>query len=134
MADSIFTKIINREIPSNIRYEDEDFIVIDDISPTAPIHVLIIPKKPYETLQDVPMEDSQLYSGLLVTARRMAEQLGIQENYKLFMNVGKIVQAVHHIHLHLLGGWDASVTRKELDAESRRYQTSGRLPTPEAQK
>ncbi len=134
MSDSIFTKIINREIPSNIRFEDDDFIVIDDISPTAPIHVLIIPKKPYETLQDIPLEDSKLFSGLLMTARRMAEQLGIQDNYKLFMNVGKIVQAVHHIHLHLLGGWDASVTRKELDAESRRYQQSGRLPKPKPQK
>lgn len=130
MSDSIFTKIINREMPANIRYEDNNFIVIDDISPAAPVHVLIIPKQPFETLEDVPAENNELYAGLLLTARTVAKQLGISENYKLFMNVGKVVQAVHHIHLHLLGGWDKSVTREELDKSSRKLHNSGPLPTP----
>lgn len=130
MSDSLFTKIINQELPANIRYEDDDFIVIDDISPAAPVHVLIIPKKPFETLEEVSKEDISLHAGLLLTARKMAEQLGISENYKLFMNIGKVVQAVHHIHLHLLGGWDKSTTREELDASSHKLHNSGPMPTP----
>lgn len=134
MADSIFTKIINREIPSTIRYEDDSFIAIDDIAPAAPIHVLIIPKQPFKTLEDVSTENNSLHAGLLLTARKVAKQLGISENYKLFMNVGKVVQAVHHIHLHLLGGWDKSATREELDASSRKLHTGGPLPTPKSHK
>ncbi len=107
MADSIFTKIIKREIPSTIRFEDEDFIVINDLYPKAPIHVLIIPKKAYESLEAVDFDNDIFYAKLLKTARLVAKDLGIAENYKLFMNVGKNVQDVHHLHLHLMGGYKA---------------------------
>jgi histidine triad (HIT) family protein len=103
--DSIFTKIINREIPSAIQYEDDNFIAINDIQPKAPVHVLIIPKHPYITLEDLSLSDEQLHAGLLITARKVAKKLGIEQNYKLFMNVGKDVQEVQHVHLHLTGGW-----------------------------
>lgn len=105
MTDSIFTKIIKREIPSNIRFEDDDFIVIDDIHPKAPVHVLIIPKKAYESLEAVELEDDLFYAKLLQTARKVAKILNTSDNYKLFMNVGKKVQDVWHLHLHLMGGY-----------------------------
>lgn len=103
---SIFTKIIQREIPSTIEYEDEEFIVIRDISPKAPVHVLVIPKKEITTLEEVSLEDAGFHSRLLLTARKVARKLGIEHNYKLVMNVGPQMQIVHHIHLHLLGGWE----------------------------
>ena len=105
MADSIFTKIIKREIPSNIVFEDDDFIVINDLHPKAPVHVLIIPKKAYETLEDVDFDDDDFYVKLMKTTRLVAKNLGISNSYKLFMNVGKNVQDVHHVHLHLMGGY-----------------------------
>ncbi len=105
MSDSLFTKIIKREIPATIVYEDDDFIAFKDIHPQAPVHVLVVPKQPYKTLEEVPPENSDFHAKLLLTARKVAKILHIQDNYKLFMNVGKHVQAIHHIHLHLLGGW-----------------------------
>lgn len=114
---SIFTKIINREIPATIHYEDEEFIAIDDIHPAAPVHVLIIPKAELATLELVDLADEKFHARLLMTARKVAQQLGIAENYKLMMNVGRQVQQVHHIHLHLLGGWDKDKTVEELDKE-----------------
>ncbi len=106
MADSIFSKIIKGEIPSAVRFEDENFIVINDIYPKAPVHVLIIPKHPYESLEAVDFDNDDFYASLLKTARKVAKDLGISDNYKLFMNVGKNVQDVHHLHLHLMGGFD----------------------------
>lgn len=118
--DSIFTKIIRREIPATIHYEDDDFIAIDDINPMAPYHILIIPKKPYVTLEDVPTNDDQFHAQILLLARKVAAQLGIADNYKIFMNVGRRVQAVHHVHMHLLGGWDASKSTEQLDADTKK--------------
>lgn len=105
MSDSIFSKIIKGEIPATIRFEDDDFIVINDLYPKAPVHVLIIPKHPYESLEQVEFNNDQFYVKLLKTARKVAKELGINDNYKLFMNVGKNVQDVHHLHLHLMGGY-----------------------------
>ncbi len=110
---SIFTKIINREIPSTIEYEDDEFIVIRDIHPHAPVHVLVIPKKEYTTLEEVDKADEHFHSKILLIARKVAKQLGISENYKLVMNVGEKMQIVPHIHLHLMGGWDQSAMEKE---------------------
>ncbi len=115
---SIFTQIINREIPANIRYEDDEFIVFDDINPIAPVHVLVVPKKEIPTLEDTEPQDTEFIGKLFIIARRVAKQLGINDNYKFFMNVGKKVQMVHHIHLHLYGGWDKNKTTQELDKES----------------
>ncbi|AKM81588.1 MAG: CBN-HINT-1 protein [Candidatus Pacebacteria bacterium GW2011_GWF2_38_9] len=105
MAETIFSKIIKREIPSTIRFEDEDFIVINDIYPKAPVHVLIIPKKAYESLEAVDLNDDIFYAKLLKKARQVAKELGISDNYKIFMNIGKDVQDIQHLHLHLMGGW-----------------------------
>lgn len=121
---SLFSKIINREIPATIRYEDATFIAIDDIHPVAPIHILIIPKKPYATLEQVTLEDVTFHAQLLLTARKVAKLVGIADNYKLFMNVGTQVQAIHHIHLHLTGGWHAT-SREELDAISKKMHDDG---------
>lgn len=113
---TLFSKIIDREIPATIRYEDDQFIAIDDIQPIAPIHVLIISKHPYASLEDVPDTDAAFHHNLLLTARKVAKQLNIADNYKLMMNVGKRVQEIHHIHLHLLGGWDNKTNREKLDS------------------
>jgi len=120
MSDSIsiFTKIINREIPATIQYEDEDFIAINDISPKAPVHVLIIPKKQYETLEQVDLEDEAFHAQLLNTVRKVAKKLNISENYKVFLNVGKKVQQVHHIHVHLTGGWDQAASIEKIEEEA----------------
>lgn len=105
MPDSIFSQIIDRKIPANIHFEDDDFIVINNLYPKAPVHVLIIPKKAYLSLEAVDLDDDVFYAKLLRTARQVAKKLGIADNYKLFMNVGEKVQAVHHLHLHLMGGY-----------------------------
>ena len=103
--DTIFTKIIKREIPAKIHYEDDDFIVFDDIHPKAPVHVLVVTKIPYFSLEAIPIEDQLIYGKLLYIARKVATQLNISANYKLAMNVGEQVQAIPHLHLHILGGW-----------------------------
>jgi histidine triad (HIT) family protein len=122
MSDTtIFTKIINREIPAKIEYEDDQFIAIHDINPAAPIHILIIPKEPLQTLEAVDLDDAGFHSQILKIARQVAQKLEISENYKLLMNVGKKVQAVHHIHLHLLGGWPEEKSVEELDAETEKF-------------
>ena len=118
MSDSIFTKIIQREIPATIRYEDDAFIAIDDINPKAPVHVLIIPKKPYQTLEAVDLSDTDFHAQILLVARKVAKKMNIAENYKLFMNVGERVQEVHHIHLHLTGGWQQEKTIDEIEDEA----------------
>lgn len=105
MSDSIFSKIIRRELPSTIQFEDDEFIVINDIHPKAPVHVLIIPKKAYRSLEEVNMDDDAFYAKLMKLARKMAQKLHIADNYKIFMNVGDRVQDVPHLHVHLMGGW-----------------------------
>ena len=116
MADTIFGKIVAKEVAAAIRYEDDEFIAIDDIHPMAPVHVLLIPKKAYVTLEEFPLQDVQLHGRLLTTARQVASRLGIQENYKIMMNIGKAVQQVHHVHLHIMGGWKSPQAEHTPDA------------------
>lgn len=111
---SIFTKIVQRQIPAKIRYEDDTFIAFDDIHPKAPVHVLLVTKEEYPTLEDIDIADEQLHAQLLLTARKIAKELGIQDNYKLMMNVGRDVQLVHHVHMHILGGWPRKEKHEEL--------------------
>lgn len=118
MSKTIFQKIIDRDIPADIVYEDTEFICIKDINPLAPIHVLLIPKQHFTTLEAVDTQDTTFHAQLLLTARKIAAQLGIHANYKLFMNVGTQVQGVPHVHLHILGGWRHSKTTKDLDTDS----------------
>jgi histidine triad (HIT) family protein len=104
--DSIFLKIIRREIPATIEFEDDDVIAIRDIAPQAPVHVLVIPKKLIATANDIQPEDAPLIGKLYLVAKQIARAKGIAKSgYRLVMNVGSDGgQVVYHIHLHLLGG------------------------------
>jgi histidine triad (HIT) family protein len=106
MEDSIFLKIIRREIPSTIEYEDEDIIAIRDIAPQAPVHILIIPKKLIPTANDIRDDDALLIGRMVLVAKDIAREKGIADTgYRLVMNVNKDGgQVVYHLHLHLLGG------------------------------
>lgn len=100
---SIFTKIINREIPSTIVYEQENIIVIKDINPKAKIHLLIIPKKEIVSVDDIEQEDASLVADMFFVAKKIAKDLWVSWAYQLHFNVWKEGwQEVPHIHLHLL--------------------------------
>lgn len=114
----LFCQIVNKTIPATVRYEDENWLAFDDIHKTAPEHVLIIPKTHHKTLEEVAMNDLELHSQLLLIARKIAKLIGVNENYKLFMNVGEKVQMIHHLHLHLLGGWDEKTPTKAMDDQT----------------
>ncbi|NOX33779.1 MAG: histidine triad nucleotide-binding protein [Deltaproteobacteria bacterium] len=107
-GDCLFCKIINREVPSEFLYEDDDFVVFRDINPAAPVHLLLVPKKHIRSMNDFKNEDSAIISGLFVLAREMARQQGVDKSgYKLLFNVEKGGgQVIFHIHLHLIGGWE----------------------------
>jgi histidine triad (HIT) family protein len=103
--ETIFSKIIRREIPANIIYEDDLALAFTDINPQAPVHILVIPKKPIPKLADAESEDSTLLGHLLLTAKRVAEQAGLTNGYRLVINTGPDGgQTVYHLHLHILGG------------------------------
>ena len=105
MEATLFEKIINREISSDILYEDELSIVIKDISPQAPTHLLIIPKKVIPKLSDATDEDQNILGHLMLVAGKIAEQLELDETFRLVVNNGaKAGQSVFHLHLHLLSG------------------------------
>lgn len=106
MESTIFTKIINREIPAQIVFENEEIIAINDINPQAPVHVLIIPKKIIPTINDLNSEDAELVGRLFLIAKEIAKDKGIDEDgYRLVFNVNEGAgQTVFHIHLHLMGG------------------------------
>ena len=103
---SIFEMILNREIESEIIYEDREIFAINDINPVAPIHVLVIPKKKIRTINDVSEDDAMLIGQMVLTAQKLAENLNIDETgYRLLWNTNKdAMQTVFHIHLHLIGG------------------------------
>ena len=103
--DTLFTKIINKEIPADIIYEDELSLVFKDITPQAPTHLLIIPKKPIPKLSDATQEDKELLGHLMWVAGEVARDLGLDETFRLVTNNGaKAGQSVFHLHLHLLSG------------------------------
>jgi len=100
---SIFTKIINKEIPSEILYEDKEIFVIKDINPKAKTHLLIIPKKEIATINDLEEVDKNLIANMFFVAKHLAKELNIEDGYQLHFNVWKKWwQEVMHIHLHLL--------------------------------
>lgn len=104
MADTLFTKIINRELPADIVYEDDEALVFRDINPQAPVHLLVIPKKVIPKLTDSTQEDQHLLGHLLLVANKVAEQEGL-ENFRLNINNGADAgQTVFHLHIHVLGG------------------------------
>ena len=106
MMDSLFTKIINREIPAEIIFEDDQVIAFNDINPQAPFHALIVPKKHIATLNDISSEDESLVGHMIKTAAVIAEREGFAETgYRTVFNCNEHGgQTVYHIHLHLLGG------------------------------
>jgi histidine triad (HIT) family protein len=106
MVDSLFTKIIKREIPADIVYENDDVLAFKDISPKAPVHLLIVPKKQIETINDASDEDSELLGKIILAGKNIAKQFDIDKNgYRLIFNCNKYGgQTVFHIHCHLIGG------------------------------
>jgi len=105
MNESIFTKILKKEIPGEIVYEDNDCFAIKDINPQAPIHLLIIPKKHIAKVSDANDEDKELLGSLLLASKKIAKKFDLDDNYRLVINNGaKAGQTVFHIHIHLLGG------------------------------
>ena len=103
MTDTLFKKIIDREIPADIVYEDDDCLVFKDINPTAPTHLLIIPKKQIDKISDASEEDQDLLGHLLLVAGKVARQLGIEEAFRLVVNNGAgAQQTVFHLHIHLI--------------------------------
>ena len=105
MSATLFEKIINREIPSDILYEDDLSFVIKDINPQAPTHLLIIPKKVIPKLSDASKDDQMTLGHLMLVAGKIADELGLDETFRLVVNNGaKAGQSVFHLHLHLLSG------------------------------
>lgn len=103
--DTIFSKIIRKEIPADIVYEDELALAFRDVQPQAPVHILVIPKKPIAKLSDAQSDDSALLGHLLLTVKKVAEQVGLENGYRVVINTGADGgQSVYHMHLHILGG------------------------------
>jgi len=105
MAETIFSKIIDRKIPARIEYEDDRCLAFHDVAPQAPTHVLVIPKKPIPTLADLEPADEALVGHLVMVATQLAAKLGLGDGYRLVVNCGRDGgQSVDHLHVHLLGG------------------------------
>ena len=104
MPETIFSKIIAKQIPAKIAHEDDRYIAIHDISPQAPVHLLVIPKKQIATLNDLTPEDAELVGGLFLLAKQLMNGLG-HTDYRTVFNCGPgAQQSVFHIHLHVLAG------------------------------
>lgn len=102
---TIFGKIISGDLPSVKVFENERLLAIKDVSPKAPVHILIMPKKEYKNLQDVPKEDLSIISEIVRVAQHIAKEMGVEDNYRLLTNNGtKAGQTVFHLHFHLIGG------------------------------
>jgi histidine triad (HIT) family protein len=105
MAKTIFQKIIDREIPAKLEHEDELCIVLHDIQPQAPVHLLIIPKKPIPRVSEATAADQALLGHLLLTAQAMAKKLNLAPGFRLVINNGvQGGESVPHLHVHLLAG------------------------------
>ena len=105
MADTIFSKIIAGTIPATIVHDDDRCIVFHDVNPQAPIHLLVIPKKPVVNVAALGPEDEALAGHLILVAAEVARKLGIGTGYRLVANCGRDGgQSVDHLHFHLLAG------------------------------
>ncbi len=104
MGDCVFCKIAEKEIPSNIVYEDDQIICFHDLEPQAPVHVLIIPKKHIASMDDVSADDQQLMGYIMIKVKEIAKTLRLENGYRLVNNCGEDgFQTVKHLHFHLLG-------------------------------
>ena len=105
MTDTIFAKIIKREIPADIVYEDDRCLAFRDVNPQAPVHILVIPKQPIARLVDAGEDDEALLGHLMLAANQVAADEGIGDAFRVVVNNGAGVgQSVFHLHLHVLGG------------------------------
>jgi histidine triad (HIT) family protein len=105
MESTLFEKIISREIPADIIYEDDKCIVINDIAPQAPTHLLIIPKKVITMISKSDDDDVLVLGHLMIIAKKMASRIGLDDTFRLVVNNGaKAGQSVFHLHVHLLSG------------------------------
>jgi histidine triad (HIT) family protein len=103
-AKTIFKRIIDREIPANIVYEDDRVLAFHDVNPQAPVHVLVIPKQEIASLAEAQAEDGPLLGHLLLTVKKLAHDLGLQNGFRTVMNTGPDGgQTVNHLHIHILG-------------------------------
>ena len=110
----LFCQIVNKELPSEIIYEDEQFTAFKDIRPKAPFHLLIVPKKHIISVERLELQDKELVGGLFLTAQKIAREQGVSKTgYKLVFNVGRGGgQLIDHLHLHLLAGWKSKEERE----------------------
>ncbi len=105
MGKTIFSKIIDKEIPADIVYEDDQVLAFRDIVPQAPVHILVIPKKPILNLKHVEPEDQDLLGHLLLSVKKIAQQEGLSNGYRVVINNGTDAgQTVDHLHFHILAG------------------------------
>ncbi len=106
MFDCIFCKIVNKEMPSQIVYEDEDVIAFNDIYPVAPTHLLVIPKQHFKDLNDINQVNESLLGHILSVIQRLAVEFGVAESgYRVVTNIGADGgQMVEHLHFHMIGG------------------------------
>ena len=106
MSEDLFLKIISREIPADIVYENDEVLAFRDVNPQAPLHVLIIPKTRIRTINDMQPQDSEVIGKLFLAAQKIAMEEGVAEDgYRVVMNCNAAAgQTVFHVHLHLLGG------------------------------
>ncbi len=104
-SETLFSKIIRREISADIVYEDDSVLAFRDIHPQAPVHILVIPKQPIPKLSDAQPEDQALLGHLLLSVKAVAAQAGLDKGYRVVINSGEDGgQTVYHLHLHILGG------------------------------
>jgi histidine triad (HIT) family protein len=106
MSETIFTKIIAGEIPADVVFEDDQVLAFRDINPQAPIHVIIVPKRPIRTLNDLTLDDAEVMGRLFLAAKQVAANLGVAESgYRTLVNCNHDGgQDIFHVHMHLLGG------------------------------
>ena len=109
----IFCQIVARELPADITFEDEDLVVFKDINPAAPVHLLIVPKKHFDSLDSLDEKTANIGTKMFLAARRMAEAQGIQSGYRVMINCGREAgQVIRHLHMHLMGGWGRKTAKR----------------------
>lgn len=106
MSETIFSKIINREIPATIVYESETVVAFKDINPVAPVHILVVPKKEIKNVNSITNDDTNLLFDMVKAIQEIVAEQGIAETgYRLVVNNGKdALQTVEHLHIHVIGG------------------------------
>ena len=117
--DCIFCKIVKGELPASYIEKDKDFIVIKDINPAAPVHVLIIPRKHIKNLSKVKDSDKEMLGKIQISIPKISKKLGISQNFRLLVANGKGAgQTVLHLHYHLIGGWKNKSSEMEIEPGS----------------